>query len=100
MQVLLVIYFMLLERKTLYDTRVHSHNPQCCKIHLCTTREIEEKELCIIDGESGQQVFYTAIKKKKKKKEKLRKKEGREEIHNLQKHQERTILIFLILYLR
>ena len=48
------IHFMLLECKTLYDTSIHSRNiPQCHKIHLCTTREIE--------------VFYTAIKKKKKK---------------------------------
>ena len=35
---------MLLEQKTLYDTRVHSRNiPQCRKIHLCATREIEKK---------------------------------------------------------
>ena len=51
---------MLLEHKTLYDTRVHSRNiPQCRKIHLCTTREIEEKELCIIGGEYPDNRFST-----------------------------------------
>ena len=95
---------MLLERKTLYDTRAHSRNiPQHRKIHLCTTRETEEKELCIIGGEPGQQVFYTAIKKKEKKEktEKERRKGG-----NLQpsktsgKDNTELCIIFLILYLR
>ena len=37
---------MLIERKTLYDPRVHSHNiPQCHAIHLCTTRETGKRTL-------------------------------------------------------
>ena len=58
---------MLLERKTLYDTRVHSRNiPQRRKIHLCTTREIEEKELCrfsyALRGKSGRELKMLILK--------------------------------------
>ena len=92
---------MLLERKTLYDTRVHSHNiPQCRKIHLCTTRETEEKELCIIGGESRQQVFYTAIKKTDKTEKERRKGGNSQPSKTSGKDNTELCIIFLILYLR
>ena len=48
---------MLIERKTLYDSRVHSHNiSQHCTIHYAPP-EKQAKETCIIGGESIFQIM-------------------------------------------
>ena len=79
---------MLIERKTLYDSRVYSHNfPQ----HHATQYaqpEKQTKELCIIGGEYPDNRFLSSNK---------RKTEEEKERGNLQpsKHPERTTLSFV-----
>ena len=88
---------MLIERKTLYDPRVHSRNiPQRRAIYYAQP-EKQAKELCIIGRESGQQVFYPAIKRKTEKE-----KEGGNSQPSKTSGKDNTELciIFLILYLR
>ena len=63
-----LVIFMLIECKTLYDPRVCSRNiPQRHAIHLCTTRETGKRTLHNWWRISGQQVFYPAITRKTEK---------------------------------
>ena len=79
---------MLIERKTLYDPRVHSHNIPQCHTTQYAQPEKQAKEPCIIGGEYPDNRFSIHNKRKTEKE-----KEG----GNLQplKHQERTTLSFV-----
>ena len=64
---------MLIERKTLYDSRVHSHNiPQHCAIQYAQP-EKQAKEPCIIGGEYQDNRFLPSNKRKTEKREGKRK---------------------------
>ena len=79
---------MLIERKTLYDSRVHSHNiPQCRAIQYAQP-EKQAKEPCIIGGEYPDNSFLPSNKRK------TEKEKERGNLHP-SKHPERTTLSFV-----
>ena len=79
MQASILFIFMLIECKTLYNSRVHSDNFPQHRTTQYAQPEKQTKEPCIIGGESQTTGFYPAIK------EKLRRR--KEEICNLQNTQ-------------
>ena len=88
MQASILFIFMLIEHKTLYDSRVHSHNfPQHRPIQYAQP-EKQAKEPCIIGGEYPDNRFLSSNKRKTEKE----KERGNSQ---LSKHLERTTLSFV-----